>query len=115
MRKLWIVFGVIVVIIIAVIVFFRLKGGEVASTMLTKSFVRIEERIIANLPENFSEDEVRLTFDNAIENINEKKGNPDKLKKFIMLYTNAFRDGKLDSVEVAQLLSTLKEATQPGN
>jgi hypothetical protein len=107
--------AVILGIILVAALYICSNKDKLAGMVVEKSFAAMENAVVKNLPEGTSQDSVRTAFKNIVEKIKTHQVDKQELKTFVITFQAAFRDQKLDSTEVVQLLEGLKqlESKQP--
>jgi len=105
MKKFFIIFGILVVLlIVAAVVFIGVNRNKLMAT----SFAAIQPAVMQQLPQSVPADSARALFDQAIEKIRAGETNPLILQDFFATFKSSMEDQQIDSTEVGVLLEKMQ-------
>ncbi|MFC1568906.1 hypothetical protein ACFL4L_01605 [bacterium] len=105
MKKFFIVFGIILLVLIVAGVLFV---GMNKDKILASSFAAIQPMIMQQLPDSVPADSAQVLFDKALLKVKNGETNPAAIQDFLMTFKSSMEDKQLDSLEIKILLDKTK-------
>jgi len=109
--KKFLTFLIILIIVIAVIwTVIYINKGRIMNFAIDKLVTQMQASINRELPKTISKEQVNTLISTFAEKLKEDTVNKEKLKDVTDYYKESLRDGKIDSLEVIQLIKKLEES-----
>lgn len=113
MKKILIIAGVIVLVVLLIVVGLVLfKGGELLKIGVEKSLLMARSQVEKALPETYAPDKIRKEFDAVLNNVRAGQINTGNVKNLLLWMPTVLEDSKLDSMEVDSLIQRLHKISE---
>lgn len=110
MKKILIIFGILLLAAILVIGgLFLFKGSELLQFGAEYGLKQIKSQVKEIAPEGLQADSLMLAFDQALEKTQSGRINTGELKNLLLWIPAKMADGKLDSLEIQNILQRLNK------
>jgi multidrug efflux pump subunit AcrB len=114
-----IVFGIIVVLVIAAIIVGFFYCNDIGKAFVTKMADTVEAKVLADLPPGANEDQVKQTFKdfrNAVDRgALSRPGSKQKLQILGEQVKDALEDKQIDSTELDRIMETMRDISKSVN
>jgi len=110
MKKFLLIVGIILVVLIIAGIIYCPKMVDFA---IEKGFDAMEKSVVASLPDSSSKAEAKIIFDETFTKIKNGDIEKQKLQGLMTTFQTSFKDKKLDSLEVKEILNEMKKLTKP--
>ena len=105
-----IVVAIILVILIAAVIYIYINKDKIAESLLDKGLSYIEEEMVANLPDGYTEESVHQVLQDFKVAVREGRVDKQKIQELQGYFQMAMADQKLDAEESGKILRSLQEA-----